>query len=86
MLIGSSLEVSSGGGSPGTLSKSGSLIDSLSMAFRCTYCSQTMIAQGDPSRQVVESRWVIALHSLILRDIVDSELPVGSRCIISFCR
>jgi hypothetical protein len=45
-----------------------------------------MMAQGDPSRQVVESRWVIALHSSILGDIVDSELPVGSRCIISFCR
>jgi len=37
------------------------------------------MAQGDPSQQVVESHWVIALHSSILGDIVDSELPVGSR-------
>jgi len=84
--IGSSLGVSSGGGAPGTLSKSRSLIYSLSMAFRCPYCSHTMMAQGDSSRQVVESHWVIALHLSILGDIVDSELPVGSRWIISFWR
>jgi hypothetical protein len=84
--IGSLLGVSFGGGAPGTLSKSRSLIDSLSMAFRCTYYSQTMMPQGDPSRQVVESHWEIALHSSILGDIVDGELPVSSRCIISFCR
>jgi len=45
-----------------------------------------MMAQGVPFQQVVESRCVIALHSLILGDIVGSELPLGSRCIISFCR
>jgi len=45
-----------------------------------------MMAQGEGSLQVVESRWEIALYSSILGDIVDSELPVGSRCIISFCR
>jgi hypothetical protein len=38
-----------------------------------------MMAQGDPSQQVVESCWVIALHSVILADIVDSEPPVRSR-------
>jgi hypothetical protein len=54
--------------------------------LRCIYCSQTMMAQGDPSRQVVDSHWVIALHSLMLGDIVDRELPVGSCCIVSFCR
>jgi hypothetical protein len=85
-LIGSLLGVSSGGGAPGTLSKSRSLIDSLLMAFRCTYCRQTMMSQGDPSWQVIESHRVIALHSSILGDIVDSELPVSSRRIISFCK
>jgi hypothetical protein len=45
-----------------------------------------MMAQGDASQQVVESRWVKALHSLVLGDTVDSELPVGYLCIISFCR
>ena len=45
-----------------------------------------MMAQGDSSRQVAESKWVIDLHSLILGDIVDSELPVGSRCMIPVCR
>jgi len=49
-------------------------------------CSQTMMAQGDPSRQVVESHLVSALQSMILGDIVDSELPIDSHCIISFGR
>ena len=44
------------------------------------------MAQGEGRRQVVESGWVKALHSSILGDIVDTELPVGSRCIVSFCR
>jgi len=35
---------------------------------------------------VAESDWEIAVHSSILNDIVDSELPVGSCCIMSFCR
>jgi hypothetical protein len=52
---------------------------------RFTYCSQTMMARGEGSLQVVESHWVIALYSLILGYNVDSELPIGSRCIISFC-
>jgi len=38
-----------------------------------------MMAQGDPSRQVVESRQVRALHYSILGVIVDSELPVSFR-------
>ena len=41
------------------------------------------MAQGDPSQQVVELCLVIALHSLILGDIVDSEHQVSSHCIIS---
>jgi len=45
-----------------------------------------MMAQGEGSQQVVESRWVIAHHSLIFSDIADSELPVSSRCITSHCR
>jgi len=84
--IGSLLGVSSGGGAPGTLSKSRSLFDSLSMAFRCTKCSPTIMAQGEGSQQVVESRWVIGFHSSILGDSVDSEFPVGFRCMISFAR
>jgi len=36
--------------------------------------------------QVVKSQHVIALHSLILGDIVDSDPRVGSRQIIFFCR
>jgi hypothetical protein len=84
--IGSSLGVSSGDGAPGTLPKSRSLIDSLLMAFSCPYCSQTMMGQGKPSRQVVESCWVIAFDSSILGGIVDSKLPVGFHFIISFCR
>jgi len=43
-----------------------------------------MMAQGEGSRQVVEFHWEIALHSSILGDIVDSELPVSSCCIILF--
>jgi len=54
--------------------------------FRYTYCSQTMMAQGDLSPQVVESHCVIALRSSILGDIVDTEVPVGSRYISCFCR
>jgi len=38
-----------------------------------------MMARVDPSLQVVKSHQVIALHSLILGDIVDSEPRVGSR-------
>jgi hypothetical protein len=45
-----------------------------------------MMAPGDPSQQVVESCLVIALYSLILGDVVNSEHPVDSCCIISFCR
>jgi len=30
--------------------------------FRCTHCTEAMIAQGDPSSQVVGSCWLIALH------------------------
>ena len=45
-----------------------------------------MMAQGEGSRHVEESHWEIALHLLIVGDIVDSELPVGSCCMISFCR
>ena len=45
-----------------------------------------MMGQGEGSLQVVISRWAIALHSSILGDIVDSELPVSSRCMISFGR
>jgi hypothetical protein len=41
-----------------------------------------MKAQGDPSRQMVESHWEMALHSFTLGDIIDSRLLVGSRCII----
>jgi hypothetical protein len=37
-----------------------------------------MMAQGEGSQQVVESLQVTALHSLMLGDIVDSELPVVS--------
>jgi len=54
--------------------------------FRCTNCSPTMMAQGEGSLQVLESCWVIGLHSSISSDIVDSELPVGSHCRISFCK
>ena len=43
-----------------------------------------MMAEGEGSRQVVESHWEIALHSSILGDIVDSELPIGSYCIMAF--
>jgi hypothetical protein len=35
-----------------------------------------MMAQGEGSRPVVESRSVVALHSSTLGDIVDSKLPV----------
>jgi len=45
-----------------------------------------MMARVDPSLQVVESHLVIALHSSILGDIVDSEPQVASRRIISFGR
>jgi len=45
-----------------------------------------MMARVNPSLQEVKSREVIALHSLILGDIVDSEPRVGSRRIISLCR
>jgi len=44
------------------------------------------MAQVDPSLQVVKSHQVVALHSSILGDIVDSEPRVGSRRMISFCR
>jgi len=43
-----------------------------------------MMARVDPSLQVVKFRQVIALHSSILGDIVDSEPRVGSRGMISF--
>jgi len=45
-----------------------------------------MMARVDPSLQVVKSCQVIALHSSILGDIVDSEPRVGSRGIISVYR
>jgi len=54
--------------------------------FRCTNSSRTMMARVDPSLQVVKSHQVIALHSLIFGDNVDSEPQVGSRRIMSFCR
>jgi len=38
-----------------------------------------MMAQVDPSLQVVKPHQVIPLHSSILGDIVDSEPRVGSR-------
>jgi hypothetical protein len=47
--------------------------------------ADAIMALGDPSWQVVESLWVIALHTLALGDIVDCELPVGSHCVIVFC-
>jgi hypothetical protein len=40
------------------------------------------MGQGEESLQVLEIRQVIALHSSILGDIVESELPVGSCGII----
>jgi len=69
--------VSLGDGAAGILTLSRTLIESLSMAFWCTYCSQIMMAQGDPSLQVVESHWAIAIHSWILGDIMDCELAVS---------
>jgi len=45
-----------------------------------------MMAWVDPSLQVVKSHQVVALHSMILGDIVDSEPQVGSRQMISFRR
>jgi len=45
-----------------------------------------MIAQVDPSLQVVKSLQVIALHSSILGDIGNSEPRVSSCQIISICR
>ena len=83
--MGSSFRVSLGGGAPGTLSKSHTLIDILLMAFRITYCSQSIPAQSDPSQQVVEMHWVLSLHSTILGDIIDCDLPVCSHCMILFC-
>jgi hypothetical protein len=38
-----------------------------------------MMAQGDESRLVVESSWVIALHLPILDDIVHSVLAICAR-------
>ena len=35
---------------------------------------------------MIESHWEIALYLSLLGDIVHSELPVGSRCILCFCR
>jgi len=45
-----------------------------------------MMARVDPSMQVVLSHQVIAFHSWILGDIVDSVPGVGSRQIIAICR
>jgi len=53
--------------------------------FRWVDYSHTMLAYSDPRQQEVQFSQLIALQSSMSSDIVDSELPVCSAQIISFC-